>query len=390
MKILYLNHNVVGRSTFHRCFFFAREVVKKGHEVTLLTNSEKKKLRFIQYKRDNVNIVETPDLFWGSLRTGWDPINVIKRCFYIRNKTFDLVHAFDTRPTVILPALFYQKFVRKVPLIIDWADWWGRGGAIVYRPNKILNNFFSPVETFFEEYFRGFADFTTVTSNRLKERAIKLGINKTKIRVIFSGADVTGIISIKKNAARKKINIPLKEKIVIFSGFVLYDLKLILEAFRLIAGKRKEIKLYLVGSYPNCLGEPYDHFIRLGQIKLVGKVDRMELNYYLSSSDVSILPLSDSIANQARFPIKFGDYIASGVPLITNNVGDIGRIVKKNDIAFLSKYNPYDLAKKIVWVINHLTLAQKKALSARRFAEREFSWKVIASDLLDIYKSYIE
>ena len=74
-----------------------------------------------------VRVVQFPDLLWGIGRTGWDLWDTAQRLGKVRGETFDLVHAFDSRPVVIHPALALQR--RGVPLVMDWADWWGRGGA---------------------------------------------------------------------------------------------------------------------------------------------------------------------------------------------------------------------------------------------------------------------
>jgi len=46
-----LNHNVAWRSTFFRAFFFARELVDRGHEVTLATISPTGRLSFAESAR---------------------------------------------------------------------------------------------------------------------------------------------------------------------------------------------------------------------------------------------------------------------------------------------------------------------------------------------------
>ena len=128
MNILFLNHNKVWESTFNRGFYFGRALAKRGHKISLVTNSKYGFSSFKEYVQEGVNIIESPDLMYGRLRTGWDPVNVMRRILYLKSMRFDVIHALDCRPTVIIPALYLKKY-RKVPLVIDWADWWGRGGA---------------------------------------------------------------------------------------------------------------------------------------------------------------------------------------------------------------------------------------------------------------------
>ncbi|MCL4338891.1 glycosyltransferase family 4 protein [Patescibacteria group bacterium] len=386
-RILYLNHNVKGRSTYHRCFSLAKELVLLGHEVTILTNSPTNRIRYHQYTEDKVKIVETPDLLWGSLRTGWDPLNVIRRCAYLKDKQYDLIHAFDTRPTVIIPALFYKKFKKNIPLVIDWSDWWGKGGAITLRPNKVLNALFSPIETFFEEYFRKFADYTTVASSLLQKRAIKLGIKVDKIVILPNGADIRNIFPSDKTKARKALNLPLDKNICIFPGFVLYDIQMVIDSFVYLHSRNPDSILILVGKFSKKVLRLYQAYVNTGDILIRENVPKKTLRLYLNSADVGLLPMADNLTNKARFPMKFGDYLATGIPVVTNKVGDVGNLVQKYKIGFLSQYSPKSIGDTILEIFRNPGKARKISTRGRLFAEKEFSWEFIARSVKSIYQS---
>src|SRR5579871_6778359 len=107
MKILFLNHNVAFKGgTFFRAYHFARHLVQLGHEVTLFTISPDSRLKCTTREVDGIKFVDTPDWLWGIGRTGWDVWDTASRILAISGGTWDLVHAFDSRPAVILPALF--------------------------------------------------------------------------------------------------------------------------------------------------------------------------------------------------------------------------------------------------------------------------------------------
>src|SRR4051794_13170334 len=110
MRILMLNHNVAWRGgTFFRAYHFARHLGRRGHSVTLLTISPGRRMGFTTNHRDGITLVETPDLLWGVGRTGWDPWDTVNRLAWLRTKTWDIVHAWDCRPAVILPALYAKQ-----------------------------------------------------------------------------------------------------------------------------------------------------------------------------------------------------------------------------------------------------------------------------------------
>ena len=390
MKILYLNHNVIGKSTYHRCLALARELTESGNQVTIITNSRTERIKFRQYTDRKVMIVECPDLFWGSLRTGWDPMNVFRRCVYLRDKSYDIIHAFDTRPTVIIPAFFYKKFIKDIPLFIDWSDWWGRGGAISLRPHRILNTLFSPIETFFEEYFRKFAVHSTVVSRLLLNRALSLGVKKESITLLPNYADIRNIYPENKKKARKSLNLPLNANICIYPSFVLYDFPMVLQSFKYILSHLPGSFLILAGEFPeHFFDETSKILIKKGIIKIVGKLDRNKLRLYLNASNVALIPLSDTLTNNARLPMKFGDCFAAGIPIISNKVGDIGDIIEKYNLGLLCKYSPEFIGKKVFWVFRHKKEAEKIARRAREFAETKFSWKIGTELLESKYKLFL-
>ena len=139
MRLLMLNHNVAfGGGTFQRAFNLAKRLAPLGHQVTLLAIDPHARLRFSAVERGGVEVVGSPDLLSGIGRTGWDPWDVARRIGYVWRREYDLVYAFDSRPAVVAPALAYQRR-HGVPLMMDWADWWGRGGAIGERRFGLIN-----------------------------------------------------------------------------------------------------------------------------------------------------------------------------------------------------------------------------------------------------------
>ena len=190
MRMLYLNHNVSGSGTFRRAFNLGREMVGRGHDVTVVTTSRSARVRALWTELEGVRVLEAPDLMWGPGRTGWDPYNVVRRIGVLAGTPFDLVHAFDCRPAVIFPALAVAR--SGAALFIDWADWWGRGGTIEERSGWVVRTFFGPIETWFEESFRTRAAGATVISTALRERCIALGVPAERVLHLPDGSRPRG------------------------------------------------------------------------------------------------------------------------------------------------------------------------------------------------------
>ena len=181
---------LTGKGTYWRALELARGLAHSGHSVTVMSTSRDQRRRFTTTtdRQANVSLVETPDWMRGPLRSGWDPYNVWVRMRWGRGRQFDLIHAFESRPTVIYPALAWQR--RGAKLVMDWCDWFGAGGSVEERFNPLVRTILRPVETYFEEHFRARAQGTTVINSVLYQRARDLGVPERTIFFLPNGSDV--------------------------------------------------------------------------------------------------------------------------------------------------------------------------------------------------------
>ena len=385
MDILYLNHNVRGRSTYHRCFQFAKHLVARGHRVDLLTISPTERLRFRETVSDGVHVIETPDLLVGMTRTGWDPYDTWRRSRFLKRRRYDLIHAFDCRPAVILPALT-QRRRDGATLLTDWADWWGRGGVIDERPNKLIKLTFEPIETYFEEHYRTQADGLTVISDALHRRAIQLGVRPDRITHISGGADIEHIQPGDRFAARRALGIPQTGPIVGFSGFVHYDLALLLGAFDHLARMRADVRLLLTGARSPLVRQYAERGGWTDRVIEAGVIDYSILPQYHAAVDVFALPYANKLANRGRWPNKIGDYLAAGRPIVSNPVGDIKELFAAYNIGYLTDETPEAFAAGLALALDDTTSASAKGQTARYVAERVLSWGGLSVRLEEHYR----
>ncbi len=385
LNILFLNHNVKGRSTYHRCFQFAKHLVAHGHHVDLLTISPAERVHFRESVNAGVHIIETPDLLVGMTRTGWDPYDTWRRVNFLKKRRYDLIHAFDCRPAVILPALA-QRRRDGATLLTDWADWWGRGGVIDERPNKLIKLTFEGIETYFEEHYRTQADGLTVISQALHERAINLGMLPERIAHISGGADIEHIQPGDRIAALRALGIPEEGPIVGFSGFVHYDLTLLLAAFDHLARMRKDVRLLMTGARSPLVQQ----YARRGgwadRVIEAGVIDYAILPRYHACVDVFALPFANKLANRGRWPNKIGDYLAAGRPIVSNPVGDIKALFTAYDIGYLTDETPEAFAQGLYQTLEDPTSAEAKGRAARFVAEHVLSWARLSVRLEEHYR----
>ncbi|MCK5240888.1 glycosyltransferase family 4 protein [bacterium] len=388
MRILFLNHNEIWRSTFYRCFHLGRYLVRQGHEVTLYTIHPKHRFGIEEIELEGVRVVQFPDLFWGMGRSGWDIWDVWYRLRRVRKEIYDLVHAFDSRPVVIHPALAVRK--KGIPLVMDWADWWGRGGVIEERSNKLIKLFVGGIETWYEEHFRTQALGTTVISSALQERAIGLGVKPETIIKITGGADVENFKPQDKQKARAALGISQDAKILGFMGFVHYDLDLALQVFCQLHQQDPKVKLILVGKpAPMAKRIARQHGAEAGLLEY-GIVPYDKIPEYMCCADVFLLPFARKQANLGRWPNKVGDYMAMGRPIVSSPVGEMESLFATEQIGRLAPEQPEAFAQVVEELLSDPQSCERLGQAARQAAVKRYSWEFLAQRLEQFYLKILQ
>lgn len=332
MKILILVHAQYITVGLQKIIEFAESLVELGHDVTLCTTSKTSRWHISQHKTNGVNIIEFPSILIGRLRHGIDPLDVVRRIMFLRNRKFDVIQCMTSRPTVYFPGIYLKK-KHKAILIYEWEDSFGDGGVALERGGRLYNYLFGWIEKYFEESILKYADGVIVVSEFLKQRALKLGTKSEKILKQVKGTKFSKSYLPDKLAAREEI-IPKADNdktIFTYIGSI-YDSDLILlfKTFSRVCKIHRNIRLHLVGfnrRAPKNLPK---------EVSIIPRIPYEEYLKYVAATDVFLLPLKCSVANISRYPSKFGDYLAAGKPVISTPIPEIEYIIKRANCGYTS------------------------------------------------------
>lgn len=118
-------------------------------------------------------------------------------------------------------------------------------------------------------------------------------------------------------------------------------------------------------------------------------VSAREVPSLLVASDLGLLLRDDSETNRVASPVKFGEYLAAGVPVvITPRLGDCSQIVREHQLGI-----EIELPRDNIWRVPRLhefLSAPEPELSVRRarcieYAEAELSWSGLVPRLATWY-----
>lgn len=382
MKILHMVFSQTGKGSYWRAYHFGRELAGRGHDVTLMSTSPARRTGVCVRALNGMTHVETPDLFRGPLRSGWDPWNTLCRMFWLRRRTFDLIYAIEARPTVIYPALLLRRSLN-IPLVLGWSDWFGRGGSVEERPNPFVRGLLRGIETFHEEHFRTMADGTTAICTTLRDKALALGVPAETIRLIPDGCDpdMQGRPDIAQ--ARANSGLPADAFVIGYVGTIFHgDAKLMAAAFDLVKAEIPSALLLVAGYCPVDIPRLSRHPEAVIQ---TGQIPQDRLVSCLASCDLFWLPLCDTNANRGRWPHKLNDYMSMGRPTVATAVGDVKALFAEEEIGVLSPDQARPFAERTVELARDGERRRRMGENARRAARSRFSWARLTDELESLY-----
>jgi glycosyltransferase involved in cell wall biosynthesis len=381
MRLLFLNHNVAWRGgTFYRAYHVGRYLTRRGHSVTLMTISQNRRWGFEHEEADGVHIVHTPDLLTGLGRSGWDPLDTLSRIGHLRGQQWDIIHAWDCRPAVILPALYARHRSRGVggKLIIDWADWWSRGGTQAERKGRLMH-LVDPIETFFEEAFRTQADGTTTISQALYQRAIALGVLPESARILKQGCDLESAPRDVRGVVRKRLGLSQDQPMAICVGALMAaDAALLFGSLRVLFQNSPTCHVFMIGKHGSRIP---DDLKQSGQLTETGFMPEATLQDYVSACDVAIIPMADTLASRARWPSRANPFLAAGRAIVISRVGDLPKLLEREQAALVVGHDPVQVANGCLCLFQDSSLRMEIETSARRVASHLLAWPTIVSEL---------
>jgi len=215
---------------------------------------------------------------------------------------------------------------------------------IVYEAHDFPKNYFLYLP--FLNRLRGMV----VITHKLEEFFVKNGIPKNKILVAPDGVDLEKF-DIKENQeeCRKKLNLPLDKKIVLYTGH-LYEWKGATTLAASSVSLDEDTFIIFVGGTKEDIERFKSEILNLkSKIWVVGHRPHGEIPYWLKAADVLVLPNSakEEISKFWTSPIKMFEYMASKRPIMASDLPSIREILNENNSILVEPDNPEVLAEGI-------------------------------------------
>lgn len=372
MNILFLSFNQEGKGSFLRAFALAKALSKLGHQLTICSASVNN--AFEDKERDGVRLVGFP---WGRrFLFGYNLCEVLARKKWLANQQYDIVHAFDLRPSCSYPALQAQS--NGAVFVSDWADWFGKGGSVEERSNPFVRAILRPIETYYERSIRLKASGTTVICNALLNLGLDIGIPRNNLCLLPNGFDQKIEPKATKTESRRRLGLDIEKPLVGSLGaFFQKDFELLQQASHFVKAQQ-DVDFLHIGQKPK--GSSFS------ELAFSGRLSDEDLSLHLQACDILLLPMADLPANHGRLPLKFSDYLSAGRPILATNIGDVADYINKFDTGFIAQPDAKSFAATLLEALGNPEKRAKTGENAQKLSKQVgYRWQDQAQDLQDFY-----
>jgi len=301
---------------------------------------------------------------------------------------YDVVHAIGYNAML---AGTIVKFITRKHLIFE------SHGAVpeemVLRGLWRENGWRYRIAKFFERIFVSYCDQMIVVSNSYRE-FVKGLYKKKNIWVAGCAVSLASAAPIEKRLiARNRLNVGSRLVIGFNGSFFAEwgDPSEYIEIFDVIRGLGFHPVMLVLSQSPASQIEAYLNKAAMNEADYrIFNLPHEDVPNVLVSADVGLLLRRDSIVNQVASPMKFPEYLLSGVPVIASDkIGDVSDLIRTHGLGFIYRRGDPTVADKLrIWLTSVQSEEENDLrLRCREFAQRNLSYSAQTDLYRKIYSS---
>lgn len=366
------------------------ELVRRGHEVTVLTTNPNYPNGEIylgykdEYSEELLNGVKilrckSRPRHQGSLNLALNYVsfcfNACIKAFRLKEK-FDIVYAYQLSPvTSVIPAIIYKKLHKK-PLLLYCLDVWPES----LKGSKVEKGLIYNIIKNFSIFIYRSADKILVTSPCFIDYLREL-CGVPNVSLLCQHANEVPIVAVPDDLANYK-----KYTNFVFMGNIgkSQNIECILKAISLIKD-RKGLRVHIVGS-GSFFAQSVKIANQLGVNDVVifhGRKAKDEMPKYYSIADICIVSLKDEGFVGHTIPGKLQEYMSAGKAILGCINGDACQIVENARCGLVVKADDsMGLAKCIVELCGNQAKVKRFSENSRAYYEKHFKMSTHCSNLL--------
>lgn len=372
MKILqvsaYFYPHIGGSERY--CYGLSRELADRGHEVHVFTSKLLKNTKFYEkYDGFKVHRIPSAGVIW-KCNPATFMIHKLKR------SDADIVHSHSYIFLTSFQVSLVRSFLNKTPHLLHL-----HGGIEVTSPPsdistrlKLLIKKLIYDRTIGNWTVKG-TDAIASVSRRDMELAEKIwGVNGDNLFWVPNALDPN---EFNNNNYADSLNVVFIGRLEGWKG-----LPVLLKVAEIVSRNRDDVKFIIIGdgSMRNYVEREAS---RLGNIDVLGFVQRETIKSVLSNASVFVLP---SYCMEG-LPTVCLEAMASEVPIVASRVGGVPEVVIDKETGYL--FPPRDTklcADRLLRLLANERLRRRMGRNGRRLVEKFYSWDKVVEKTEKIYK----
>lgn len=390
MNILYIHQyfNTPLEPGGTRSYWIAKELIKDGHQVTMLTSNRNSNEKTKSLDIDGINVIYLNTEYSQSMsvisRANAFLSFVYKSILQARRlENIDLVIATSTPLTVGITALYLKKF-KKWPYIFEVRDLWPE---VPIQMGAFKNPVLIKLTRWFEKMIYINAEHVIALSPGMQEGVIKY-VDKEKTSMIPNMAKIDQFWPREKNRSLMKnmgLN-PNSFKIIHFGTMgIANGVKSIIKAAELLSSDKSIEFLFVGRGSQKASLKKYCTINNISNVKFFDRYPMKELSEIVNFCDVSIVSFLDLPILYTNSPNKLFDSLSAGKPIIVNSAGWTKDMVEEHSCGFYVNPNkPEELVNKILFLKSNPVIKKEMGKQARLLAETKYDKSIQCKKIIEV------
>ncbi|WP_010249573.1 glycosyltransferase family 4 protein [Myroides injenensis] len=374
-----------------RSYWIAQEMIKHGHNVTMITSSTKYKEKVIEMFVDGIKVIYINEEYSQNMSIA-QRFKAFLSFMYksskiaLRQKDIDLLFATSTPLTIGVPALIMKMF-KKVPYVFEVRDLWPE---VPIQMGALRNPIVRSLALRLEKTIYNNARHVIALSPGMCDGVLKY-IDKSKVSMVPNMSKIDEFWPRPYNFSLME-SLGIKKEIfkVIHFGALgkANGADSIIEAAKLLKDNTSIHFLFIGGgSTEQDLKEKCIEF-DLTNVKFLGKFPMNKTSEIVNFSDVSIVSFLDLPILYTNSPNKLFDSLSAGKPIIVNSAGWTKDLVEEYRCGFYVNPNvPQELVDRILELQANPDSVREMGEKSRWLAENKFDKSILTKQIVQIIES---
>lgn len=396
MKILYIHQYFVTPQEpgATRSYWISKELVKRGHHVTVITGNSESKHEPGRFDRDGIDVIYVKNLYNNSqtkIQKAWSFIKFIFQSIVVaaKEKDVDLVYATSTPLTIGAVALALRA-IKGWRYVFEVRDLWPE---FPIQVGAVTNPILIWLLRKFEKRIYKRSEHVVALSPGMQEGVIMAGtpVEKTSMIPNMSKPDIFYPHEVNMDIV-KQFGIDLTKFNVIHFGMlaVANGLDYIIKA-AIELKKRGDSSIQFLFMGEGAMQPKLEEMVKengLNNVRFLGNYKVGVVAEVTNCCNASITSFKNLPILATNSPNKLFDSLSAGKPIIVNSPGWTKDMVEKDNCGFfVDPEKPEILADKLLEVKNNKTLLEEWGKNARRLSVEVYDKAKLSAQVADVLET---